>query len=377
MFLQITLHFASQFCNLKAISKLGGDFATISKLGDHFAEKWHVHRPFLKLGAFSQRGVDFVEQGNSRSPFLSLKVISKLKGDFAAISQLRNEGNCAANGLQPYVTLFHWDLPQALEDEYGGFLSPHIINDFRDFAELCFKEFGDRVKYWITLNEPWSYSNGGYVEGNFAPGRCSKWVNGACRAGNSATEPYTVGHQLLLSHAAAVKVYKNKYQASQKGKIGITLVSHWMVPYSNQKVDKKEARRALDFMLGWFMNPLSYGDYPHSMRKLVGRRLPKFTPRQSLLIKGSFDFLGLNYYTANYAAHVPVANTVNHIAMESPSVQRDGVNVKGYFAWSLLDNYEWNSGYTVRFGIVFVDYDHGLKRYPKHSARWFKKFLQK
>ncbi|WKA11186.1 hypothetical protein VitviT2T_028711 [Vitis vinifera] len=76
---------------------LGGDFATISKLGDHFAEKWHVHRPFLKLGAFSQRGVDFVEEGNSRSPFRSLKVISQLKGDFTAVSQLRNEGNCAAN----------------------------------------------------------------------------------------------------------------------------------------------------------------------------------------------------------------------------------------------------------------------------------------
>ena len=90
VFLQIFLHFASQFCNLKAISKLGGDFATISKLGDHFAEKWHVHRPFLKLGAFSQQGVDFVEEGNSRSPFRSLKVISQLIGDFVAISKLRD-----------------------------------------------------------------------------------------------------------------------------------------------------------------------------------------------------------------------------------------------------------------------------------------------
>ena len=96
VFLQTFLHFASQFRNLKAISKLGGDFATISKLGDHFAEKWHVHRPFLKLGAFSQRGVDFVEEGHSRSPFRSLKVISQLKGDFAVVSQLQNEGNCAA-----------------------------------------------------------------------------------------------------------------------------------------------------------------------------------------------------------------------------------------------------------------------------------------
>ena len=120
VFLQTFLHLANQFCNLKVIPKLGCDFAAISKLGDHFAEKWHVHRPFLKLGAFSQRGVDFVEEGNSRSPFRSLKVISqligdfaaisklgdhfiaisKLKSDFAGVSQLQNEGNCAANGTR-------------------------------------------------------------------------------------------------------------------------------------------------------------------------------------------------------------------------------------------------------------------------------------
>ena len=94
----------------------------------------------------------------------------------------------------------------------------HISNrDYiRDFAELCFKEFGDRVKYWITLNEQWTYSNGGYDQGTLAPGRCSKWVNGACTAGNSAIEPYLVGHHLLLSHAAAVKVYKDKYQVSMQ-----------------------------------------------------------------------------------------------------------------------------------------------------------------
>ncbi|WJZ90861.1 hypothetical protein VitviT2T_009978 [Vitis vinifera] len=97
MFLQITLHFASQFCNLKAISKLGGDFATISKLGDHFAEKWHVHRPFLKLGAFSQLIGDFAAISKLGDHFIA---ISKLKSDFAGVSQLQNEGNCAANGTR-------------------------------------------------------------------------------------------------------------------------------------------------------------------------------------------------------------------------------------------------------------------------------------
>ncbi|KAJ0037371.1 hypothetical protein Pint_24094 [Pistacia integerrima] len=362
--------------------------------------------------------------------------------------------------LQPFVTLFHWDLPQALEDEYGGFLSPRIVDDFRDFAEVCFKEFGDRVKHWITLNEPWTYSGNGYALGLLAPGRCSKWVNAACQAGNSATEPYIVGHHLLLSHAAAVKLYKQKYQAIQKGKIGITLVSHWMVPYSKKKADVKAAYRALDFMFGWYMDPIIYGDYPFSMRSIVGQRLPKFTKEQSEMVKGSFDFIGINYYTAQYAANIPVANTVNisyssdslanlttsrngiligpqaasswlHVyprgfrdlllyvkekynnplvyitengldefnnatlpleqALKDPMridyyhrhllfLQRaikEGVNVKGYFAWSLLDNFEWASGYTVRFGINFVDYKNGNKRYPKQSAIWFSNFLQK
>ncbi|XP_044490211.1 beta-glucosidase 12-like isoform X1 [Mangifera indica] len=365
-----------------------------------------------------------------------------------------------SNGLQPFVTIFHWDLPQALEDEYGGFLSHRIVDDFRDFAELCFKEFGDRVKYWITLNEPLTFSSNGYDTGIYAPGRCSKWVNAACQAGNSATEPYIVGHHLLLSHAAAVKLYKQKYQVIQKGKIGITLVTSWIVPYSKKKPDIEAAYRALDFMFGWYMDPIIYGDYPFSMRNIVRQRLPKFTKEQSDMVKGSFDFIGINYYTADYAANIPVANTVNisystdslanlttsrngiligpqaasswlyvyprglrdlllyvkekynnplvyitengidefndaslplEQALKDPMridyyhrhllflerAIKEGANVKGYFAWSLLDNFEWSSGSTVRFGINFVDYKNGNKRYPKQSAIWFRNFLQK
>ncbi|MCI16952.1 beta-glucosidase 12-like, partial [Trifolium medium] len=117
-------------------------------------------------------------------------------------------------GLQPFITLFHWDLPQTLEEEYGGFLSPNIVIDFRDYAELCFKEFGDRVKYWITLNEPWSFATHAYAEGTFAPGRCSPWQNINCTGGDSATEPYIVAHNQLLAHASAVNIYKTKYQVS-------------------------------------------------------------------------------------------------------------------------------------------------------------------
>ncbi|KAL1324000.1 hypothetical protein AAHE18_13G056900 [Arachis hypogaea] len=376
-----------------------------------------------------------------------------------------------ANGLQPFVTIFHWDVPQALEDEYGGFLSPHIADDFKDYAEVCFKEFGDRVKHWITLNEPKSVSKNGYANGRYAPGRCSDWLKLNCTGGDSGTEPYLAAHHQLLAHAAAAKLYKTKYQASQKGLIGITLDSDWFVPVSKAKSDCDAARRALDFMFGWFMEPLTKGEYPKSMQSMVGDRLPKFSEEESQQLRGSFDFLGLNYYSSLYAAYAPhlrsakpalqtdaLVNTSNqhngnplgpvaasdwlciyprgfrelllfikkqysnpviyitengydefndptlsleealidtyridyfyrhlyylHTAIRLVSLlhfpqSRDGVNVKGYFAWSLLDNMEWDSGYTVRFGLIFVDFKHGLKRYPKLSAHWFKNFLKK
>ncbi|KAG2675043.1 hypothetical protein I3760_13G165600 [Carya illinoinensis] len=367
-----------------------------------------------------------------------------------------------ARGLTPYVTIFHWETPMALEHEYGGFLSHRIVEDFKDFAELCFKKFGDRVKHWITLNEPWTYSSGGYAQGMLAPFRCSSWQNLNCTGGDSAKEPYTVAHNLLLAHAAAVDMYKTKYQAKQKGVMGITLVCHWMVPYNpKSEEDRPAALRAVDFMFGWFMDPLTKGRYPLSMRTYVrGNRLPMFTPKQSKLVKGSYDFIGLNYYTANYAADAPESKSLNKSyltdALVSQTTSRNGVligpeaasswlsvypkgiydllvytktkygdpeiyitengidefnnaslplkealvdtqridyyyshlahfhkaigagvKVKAYFAWSFLDNYEWMSGYTVRFGIYFIDYDNGLKGYPKLSAHWFQNFLKK
>ncbi|CAD6260548.1 unnamed protein product [Miscanthus lutarioriparius] len=363
-------------------------------------------------------------------------------------------------GVQPFVTLFHWDSPQALEDKYGGFLSPNIINDYKDYAEVCIKEFGDRVKHWITFNEPLSFCATGYAWGTYAPGRCSPWEQGKCSTGDSGREPYTACHHQILAHAETVRLYKEKYQAVQKGKIGITLVTNWFVPFSHSRSNDDAARRALDFMFGWFMDPLIRGHYPVSMRRLVGNRLPQFTSEQSELVKGAFDFIGLNYYTANYASNLPPSNGLNlsystdsqanltgvrngvpigpqaasswlyiypqgfrdlllyvkknygnptvyitengvdevnnkslplqealkdstrieyyhkHLLALQSAIS-DGANVKGYFAWSLLDNFEWVNGYTVRFGIYFVDYSDGLKRYPKSSAHWFKEFLKK
>eukprot|EP01018_Ginkgo_biloba_P033172 Gb_35945 [translate_table: standard] len=395
------------------------------------------------------------------------------------------------NGIKPFVTLFHWDLPQALEDEYGGFLSPNIVydpfmaenflilmdnwgsngklardtipfvfcrEDFAVYAEVCFREFGDRVKHWITLNEPLSYAAGGYDMGISAPGRCSKYI-GNCSAGNSATEPYIVGHNLLLSHAAAVDTYREKYQAVQKGSIGITIVTNWILPYSKTMYDQRAAQRAIAFLFGWFMDPITWGDYPSTMRSLVGARLPKFSKPQSRLLKGSFDFIGLNYYTSQYAIHnpkppnpletdylqdsrvnltsekngVPIGprgasdwlyvyppgirdllkytknrynnppifiteNGIDEFNNDTLSLKeslndtwridyyakhlsnvreaiRHGSDVRGFFAWSLLDNFEWINGYTVRFGLHYVDYRNNLNRYPKASARWFGSFL--
>ncbi|XP_020586503.1 beta-glucosidase 24-like isoform X2 [Phalaenopsis equestris] len=211
------------------------------------------------------------------------------------------------NGIEPFVTLFHWDLPQALEDEYGGFLSKRILEDFKNYAKVCYEEFGDKVKHWMTLNEPWTFSTLGYGEGALAPGRCTQGLPDlSCPAGgDSLIEPYIVSHNMLLAHSEAAKLYKNHFQAKQQGKVGITLPSYWFEPYDKNPSDKEAQQRALEFNLGWFMDPLVYGDYPFSMRSLVGGRLPKFSAEASEKLKGSFDFIGLNYYTARYARSVP------------------------------------------------------------------------
>lgn len=367
-----------------------------------------------------------------------------------------------ANGLQPFVTLFHWDLPQALEDEYGGFLNSQIIDDFRDFARICFEEFGDKVKLWATINEPWVYSIAGYEKGKKAPGRCSKWVNKACQTGNSSVEPYIVSHNLLLAHAAAVEEFRKCHKCQENRKIGIVLSPFWFEPHSDSLADKEATKRALDFMFGWHMNPITYGDYPHSMRSYIGDQLPHFTEEQSKMLKNSYDFVGINYYGALYAANVPRQDDIQeyrytvdqcveykkdrngipigpqaasdnilvypegiryilnytkenynnptiyisengyddfnidqlplkealndvirkeyhekHLQNLLKAIYDDGVDLKGYFAWSLMDNFEWNLGYSVRFGLYYVDYKNNLKRYPKKSAKWFKNFLKK
>ncbi|KAI3454623.1 hypothetical protein Pfo_011286 [Paulownia fortunei] len=234
--------------------------------------------------------------------------------------------------MEPYVTLFHWDLPYCLEKEYGGFLSEEIVSDFCEFAKLCFWEFGDRVKWWATLNEPWTYAVNGYVKGIFPPSKASCPHNRVLKklpAHRSIQDPdltthatksnsnikynksdpakdvYTVARNLLLAHSAAVHLYRTNFQEFQEGQIGIVLNSHWFEPLNkNSDKDKVAAKRAVDFMLGWFLDPILRGHYPENMTNFVHpKNLTPFSRDESNMLKGSIDYVGLNYYTAAYVSH--------------------------------------------------------------------------
>jgi beta-glucosidase/6-phospho-beta-glucosidase/beta-galactosidase len=412
----------------------------------------------------------------------------------------------AAN-ITPVVTLFHWDLPESIEQEYDGWLSERIVEDFLFYAETCFKAFGDRVRLWTTINEPWTVCTSGYESGVMAPGRCSD--RNRCALGDSATEPYLAGHNMLLAHARVVALYREKYAAwaphghhgtgsphvsTPRGQIGMVLNHEWAEPFSLEMDDVAAAQRRNEWYIGWFADPLVFGRYPESMRKKLLSRLPEFTERQSHLLRGSLDYFGLNQYSAKYVSalspsavaneegvrvgwtgdqetyitpvsfsgtligpqadspwlHVVPAglyksllwldsryrssktrgadhqlsfivtecgvDVPNEASIPFPQVLQDdfriefyrgylaamksametGVHVVGFFAWSLMDNFEWADGYTKHFGLHWVDpprlnvsqpsssgsssgrdrdKHRVLRRYPKASARWYARFI--
>ncbi|XP_061350583.1 beta-glucosidase 11-like isoform X2 [Gastrolobium bilobum] len=210
-----------------------------------------------------------------------------------------------SHGIQAHVTLHHWDLPQTLEDEYGGWVSRRIVKDFTTYADVCFREFGDRVKYWTTVNEANVYAMGGYGSGDLPPQRCLPSDKANCSRGNYSTEPYLAAHHMLLAHASAVRLYRKKYQDKQHGFIGFNLLTFGLVPRANTSEDISATQRAKDFLIGWFLNPFTFGDYPDIMKKNAGSRLPSFTQKESNLVKGSIDFLGINFYHTYYVKNSP------------------------------------------------------------------------
>ncbi|KDQ60017.1 glycoside hydrolase family 1 protein [Jaapia argillacea MUCL 33604] len=353
-------------------------------------------------------------------------------------------------GIIPFVTLYHWDLPQTLHDRYGGWLNKEeIVKDFVNYAKVCFTSFGDLVQNWLTHNEPWCVSVLGYGRGVFAPGHTSDRTRSP--VGDTSTEPWIVAHHLILAHAYAVKLYRDSFKASQGGQIGITLDCSWFMPYDDAPENVAAAERGLECRLGWFAMPIYLGHYPPALKAMIGSRLPTFTPEELSVVTGSSDFFGLNTYTTHIAqeggddefngkvktgftrpdgtelgtqAEVPwlqtypdgfrellkyiyktygkpIYVTENGFACRNENIIpiadavhdkdrveyyqgytnaileaiKDGAEVKGYFAWSLLDNFEWAEGYTIRFGVTYVDYST-QKRYPKDSAKFLSKWFQ-
>ncbi|RHY33291.1 hypothetical protein DYB32_001754 [Aphanomyces invadans] len=182
----------------------------------------------------------------------------------------------AAN-LKAVVTLYHWDLPSALHTHANGWLNSSIVSHFNEYASLMYDEFGDKVDFWTTFNEPWSFC---------APG-----------ISNSNTASYVAAHHVLVAHATAVQTHRSKHL---KSKIGITLNADMALPLdpSNQN-DVEAAERKLQFSLGWFLNPIVNGDYPTVMKQRAGHYLPRFTPTESALLKKSYDVFMLNHYSTN------------------------------------------------------------------------------
>jgi beta-glucosidase len=325
-----------------------------------------------------------------------------------------------AAGIAPCPTLYHWDLPLAL-DRQGGWPNIDTARKFADYAELIFRRLGDRVKMWITLNEPQVVAAAGYLSGDHAPGHTDR------------RECLLAGHTLLVAHGMAVERFRSLLPDAR---VGIT-VDMWPVyPAQDSDQDRAAAARLAE-MNGWFVDPIYRGDYPAAMRDEFGEMLPPFTNEQIRAVQQPLDFVGLNNYSRNIVRHDPQAEPFQAAALPPagpltamnweiyPAALRDilcwlhercsppamyvtengaafddqpdasgyvddqdrvaffrgylsqahaaiqaGVPLRGYFAWSLLDNFEWAYGYSKRFGIVRVDYDT-LERTVKRSGRWY------
>ena len=304
-----------------------------------------------------------------------------------------------ANGITPWVTLYHWDLPLALQLELDGLLNPEIADHFAHYAAVCFERFGDRVKHWITLNEPWCSAVLGHGIGYFAPGRISQ------------AEPYIAAHNLLRAHGKIVDVYRRKFQPTQRGVIGITNNCDWREPKSDTPADRALVHGSSDFfglnfyggmyaaepapgesMAGlaptgnggmaadqrvalsddpaWEKTDLNWNIVPQFCRQMLGwidRRYghpPIYITENGIALPGEDDVS----VACNDLRRVDFIR--RYLAAGQAAITEDGVDLRGYFVWSLMDNFEWALGYSKRFGLHHVDYRTG-RRTPKESARWY------
>jgi len=350
-----------------------------------------------------------------------------------------------ANGIQPIVTMYHFDLPQPLQD-LGGWTNPFLANYFEDYARVLYTNFGDRVKWWITMNEPQLMAIGYSGKIGIAP-----------KIPTHEHGPYLAVHTVLLSHARAYRLYEREFKAKQGGKVSIVVAAQWIEPKIDSKEEEETAERVRQMNLGWLLHPIysATGDYPPVMKEWLAKkskeegysrsRLPSFTKEEIEMVKGTWDFLGINHYTTFYVKEsqnesillvgtgveyirdddVPTAvsewlqvipsgfrKLLNWIAKEynNPPVlitengfsddgrlddrnrvgyitkylcellkatKEDGCKVIGYTVWSMMDNFEWSSGYTEKFGLFQVDFnDPNRKRTAKKSAKIYSQIIK-
>ncbi len=331
-------------------------------------------------------------------------------------------------GIKPAVTLYHWDLPQALQDR-GGWVNRDTVNYFEEYANFVYGELGQKVPLWITHNEPWVAAFLGNYIGDHAPGY------------KDLKQAVAVSHNLLLSHGKAVKAFR---ESGLKGKIGITCNLHPVVPATESVKDIFSAKMYDEYMNKWFLDPVLKGEYPELLLDFYIRKfgVPEIKDGDKKIISEPVDFIGVNYYfriiseatqknemgfrqasvkDAEYTemgwevypqglynllkrlkndyGDIPLYITENGSAfgdeitedkkihdtkrieylkahfIKAHEAIRDGVQLKGYYVWSLMDNFEWALGYSKRFGLIYVDYET-QKRYLKDSASFYNKVIQ-
>lgn len=342
-----------------------------------------------------------------------------------------------ANGIEPYITLFHWEYPYALHKK-GGWLNDDCVDWFAEYAAIVADRFSDRVKKFITINEPQCFIGLGYLKGCNAPGL-------SCMN----TDLFQMAHNALKAHGAAVRALRA--HAKQKIEVGFAPTGQISFPETTKPEDIEAARKHLfscptgmgnwTWNLAWWMDPVLLGHYPADGLELYKDYLPEITEEDMKLISEPLDFLGQNIYNGEmiragkdtewevvtkYAGfpktsmnwpvayeclywgprfiserynHIPIYITENGMAchdavsldgavhdpnridflarylMRLKDAIADGVDVRGYFQWAFTDNFEWNEGYNERFGLVYVDFQT-QKRIVKDSAAWYRHIIE-